>query len=401
MWCQVRIGLRILAGLLAAVVVAGLVSVANAGTSAHRAAPRGAALALPGGRAPALDTLAGVSCVSASFCLAVGTSFGGPTHKGSAMLAETWNGRRWRLMPGSPLRSRPAAVSCPSRSFCMAVGQGQQVNLPLVRVWDGRTWRLLKSPAHADLAAVSCPDSSFCMAVGPQTAEVWNGRTWRLLTVPDHAALTGVSCPSTSFCLATGYSAQRPGSPIMTQALVWNGAGLRSTHPPDPRQHATLTAVSCADASRCTVLGYRGGCLGCFLAATWNGRTWEQTIRRLPVLTALSCPDAHHCVAVGNCAGALNCRHGQAALAWNGSSWRPVTAAGPGYASLNGVSCWHPRACMTVGNIGQSPLPFAVPAPPASSPASPRHRTVTRTTNRTLAERWNGTTWQILPTPSP
>jgi hypothetical protein len=71
----------------------------------------------------------------------------------------------------------------------------------------------------------------------------------------------------------------------------------------------------------------------------------------------------------GNAAGTL-------AEAWNGKAWRIVPTFKPtGQGSfLNGVSCTSASACTAVGSSGP----------------------VT-----TLAERWNGTRWQVQPTPNP
>lgn len=111
MWCQMR-GLRVtLGGIVAAATLAGVVFVGAA--TAAAAAPSGVVRsALEGGRAavpafsapgPAtLDNLYGVSCVSGSFCMAVGEGAAA-----GAPLAEAWNGSTWRVV-----KARPAAPTC-------------------------------------------------------------------------------------------------------------------------------------------------------------------------------------------------------------------------------------------------------------------------------------------------
>jgi hypothetical protein len=61
---------------------------------------------------------------------------------------------------------------------------------------------------------------------------------------------------------------------------------------------------------------------------------------------------------------------------WNGTTWRiqpTPNPAGVQFASLAGVSCTGPSACLAAGGSDHG----------------------------TLAERWNGTTWRIQPTPNP
>jgi len=64
-----------------------------------------------------------------------------------------------------------------------------------------------------------------------------------------------------------------------------------------------------------------------------------------------------------------------------GSTWKIVRSQNPSRAALAvlfGVACASARACWAVG--GQARAQFAAPG-------------------KTLAERWNGTRWSIVPTP--
>jgi hypothetical protein len=101
-------------------------------------------------------------------------------------------------------------------------------------------------------------------------------------------------------------------------------------------------------------------------------------------LYGVSCPRAHQCMAVGtdtNHAG--NVVLGTA-LQWNGATWRQLSPAQPGKSTrvLFGVSCWRRPACMAAGSY-------------STMPTSPTGNALT------LAEQWNGTTWQVRSTPSP
>ena len=112
-----------------------------------------------------------------------------------------------------------------------------------------------------------------------------------------------------------------------------------------------------------------------------SARGWSITPSPNPaVLTGqlnwVSCPAANSCVAVGTYSKASGAGV-TLAERWDGSSWRvqPVPSpAGAAWSALAGVSCVSPSACEAVGI------------------------TVSRSRVwRPLAERWNGTRWQIQP----
>src|SRR5262249_7248558 len=113
-------------------------------------------------------------------------------------------------------------------------------------------------------------------------------------------------------------------------------------------------------------------------------RGWSVTPSPNPVsptgqLNWVSCPAANSCVAVGTYVKSSGAGV-TLAEQWNGTTWRiqPVPSPpGPAWSALLGVSGVSPSACEAVG------------------------ATVSRSrTWRVLAERWNGTRWQIQPAPS-
>jgi hypothetical protein len=96
----------------------------------------------------------------------------------------------------------------------------------------------------------------------------------------------------------------------------------------------------------------------------------------------VSCTAATACTAVGDY---LNSSNTDLTLAerWNGSSWAIQPTPNPAGAEgsvLSGVSCTAATACTAVGYYDNSS--FGNPA-------------------LTLAERWNGSSWTIQPTPNP
>ena len=76
------------------------------------------------GGAGAENSLASVSCASRGACIAVGSVSGGSVPNG-ATLMEAWNGTKWSIVPGLITRGFATSlygVSCPSATMCMATG---------------------------------------------------------------------------------------------------------------------------------------------------------------------------------------------------------------------------------------------------------------------------------------
>lgn len=95
------------------------------------------------------------------------------------------------------------------------------------------------------------------------------------------------------------------------------------------------------------------------------------------VLQAVSCTSRNACTAVGSTAGHT------LAVRRDGASWTVQSTPNPDGAqssSLSGVSCTSPSACMAVGQYTDS---------------------ASNGNQKTLAERWDGTRWSILYTPTP
>jgi hypothetical protein len=121
------------------------------------------------------------------------------------------------------------------------------------------------------------------------------------------------------------------------------------------------------------------------LAEQWNGSTWsvmqvpQPAGKAAPAFTAVSCVTSSDCFAVGY---SIRPRFWATLVErLQGSTWAIVKSpnpAGAGLAALGGVACMSARACWAVGERQKTPGAF---------------------TSRTLAERWNGTHWSIVPTP--
>ena len=240
--------------------------------------------------------LTALSCVSKTFCVAIGTS---ASASRSTSFAVTWTGKGWRapvkLYSGSgmaALYGTVRAVSCASRSFCIAVG-GQVGS----SVFNGSRWRERPGATSGTdgQGVVACASSEFCVSVHDANANYWNGSAWRFAANSSLSSgaiagvngfVYGLTCVSASFCVA----ADRGGAP-----LVWNGSAWRSTTvaPHDPDGFAS---VSCVTVRFCAAGGISGR------LATWDGLRWNVSRSlRLPAAQVLvSCRSSVACIAISS-----------------------------------------------------------------------------------------------------
>jgi hypothetical protein len=156
-----------------------------------------------------------VSCVSVRFCLAVGDAQRPPgaqpgPRDTSQALAELWDGVRWRRIPADPAAGTAlAGVSCVSVRFCLAVG-ATDTQYTLAERWTGVRWQVQPTPdvnriGYSVLTAVSCAAHA-CLAVGSYNgaaliAARWAGHGWQLararygpVTGPPSVSCTAAAC---------------------------------------------------------------------------------------------------------------------------------------------------------------------------------------------------------------
>ncbi len=367
------------------------------------------------------DWFTSVSCVSQTACTGVGNLSGGEPHA-QVMLAERWNGNRWRAdrIPSPSKISELNGVSCPSKRTCIAVGLyvrayntlhggyfGSGSVLTAAERWNGRSWSIqhpvnpggnsVNGSGASTLNAVSCASATSCTAVGyyyfgptsgtETLAEHWNGHRWSVQKTPASIgldpSLSAVSCPSMTSCMAVGSTEKK------AVAERWNGTKWSRVRLPEPAHstEAALTAVDCVSRSVCVAVGdftTDRVVPGAFVNVTgmaerWDGKTWtDQRIRALHRpgragalsgygLSGVSCASAHICMAVGK----------TTAVQLKGRRWRWAAAGISG--GLSGVSCPSKQTCLGAGGVD------VVGGGPTG----------------TLAERWNGKHWTRQRTPNP
>ena len=355
--------------------------------------------------------LTGVSCVSASMCVAIGSGA-----QAGDEIAERWDGRSWVAMPRPTTSATVGGVSCPDVRVCWAVGSGADGarELPRVWRWNGSRWRSVPAPAAigpigSGLDAIACTGPDACTAVGHYSrpgpgmvyrprnptaslVERWTGRRWAAARVPGsqaYSSLSSVSCPIATGCEAVGSS---PEGPIVARATSGGWRGVRISG--RAIQNASLAGVSCVATSGCVAVGTTISTENALVTfATVNVgahvhfiATVDPLGATVSTLTDVSCLSSINCMAVGQY-GADQPR--PFAERWNGTRWRiallpipagalaPVRGSGNGeFLTMTGISCPASDACTAVGAF--------------QTATEPRGSIV-------FAEQWDGRRWSLLP----
>jgi hypothetical protein len=340
--------------------------------------------------------LLAVSCVSTTYCVAVGDDEAADSGVGGP-LAETWNGSGWAAaglkLPAGALGGVLFGVSCKSRKSCVAVGDYFLKNdiFPesgntgtLAESWNGKTWTVAQPPVPAGatsaaLSGVSCATSAGCVAAGEYTqangttvalAESWNGRAWATVPVKLPAgsaggALFGVSCASAKSCVAVG-SYGNPDFDVVALGESWNGKTWTAAKPSAPAGAiaAALQGVSCLSPTACVAIGWYTNAAGYSLGLgeSWNGKKWTEVPLPNPGgyggLFGVSCVSSKYCLAVGVLFAGAGSQGTPSSYVWNGKSWSfkkvPVPPKGgvsTATSMLQGAKCLSATECVAVGQL--------------------------------------------------
>jgi hypothetical protein len=255
-------------------------------------------------------TLGPVSCVKATFCMAL-DSFDG--------YAPTFNGKSW----SAPVKVEQGPVpdtgyimtlSCATTTFCVAADLGGNAF-----TYNGTSWT--DSSTGISASDVSCASPAFCVAISSSEATVYNGTSWSAPTVvSDNNPLVSVSCPTASFCLAVDVFGN-------SYAYVDSQWGAKT---PFDTAAGDVSQVSCASASLCVAIDQDDQ------AAVYTG-TWAAPARLSSQgLDSVSCPSATFCLVDSD--GTF--------YAFNGKKW----SAGPSvdFGQAGDVSCASATSCIMI-----------------------------------------------------
>jgi hypothetical protein len=336
---------------------------------------------------------AGVSCPSASFCVAVGSYL--DTSGGDDGLLLTWSGGEWTAAQ-APLPANAAenpatayldSVSCASAAFCVAVGSYADTSGNwdgMLLTWSGGEWTAAQAPVPANalgdpyqyLNAVRCPSASFCAAVGTYYAGqfpalqtlIWSGGAWTAAQAPlPPGALNSfstalsddsLSCASASYCVVAS-SYEDSSANWYGLLLTWSGGVWTAAQAPVPANaqdapQSGLNGVSCPSASYCLAIGgYTPASGPSDDMLRWSNGTWtaDQGPYGPQPGTDLSCPSTSFCVSADYVGDDVDVDQ---TLIWSGASWLaaaiplPANASGA-VAQVYSVSCPSVSSCVAVG----------------------------------------------------
>jgi photosystem II stability/assembly factor-like uncharacterized protein len=261
----------------------------------------------------------------------------------------------------------------------------------LIEHWDGSSWSRVPSPTPGGfdaLEGVSAASAGDVWAVGltgrspvggPPLILHWDGTSWKQVPTSAHGALQAVDARSASDAWAVGYTAK-----FHTLILHWDGSAWTRVPSPTPKKgHSTqLLGVAAVAAKEAWAVGGTGNNT---LIERWNGSNWKRVRSPSPGglgdwLSSVAVLSARNAWAVGE----TSSRAGTNTLIehWDGSSWRRVPSPTPLGGNLpnlflNGVVALSSADVWAVGayDTGRAWL--------------------------TLAEHWNGSSWQQVKTANP
>jgi len=205
---------------------------------------------------------------------------------------------------------------------------------PVIMHWDGSRWQRVAAPTR--------PNGQLMSIAGHSPDDLWAVGTWSA-------------------------SARSPDVPLI---MHWNGRTWRLARIAAGRRlGGVLFSVSARSADDAWAVGSAGAAGGLILH--WDGRDWRQLpdpqSSRGEVLNSVTSISANDAWAVGGD------HKGEVVLRWNGTRWRLVRtpSAGPGLASLTGVTALSPDEVWAAGTVADGAGLQVV--------------------------RWDGATWQVVP----
>ncbi len=317
------------------------------------------------------ESLDGVTCPSASLCLAVGQANPASPAAGGAIVSSTNTGGSWTLDPAPSGSTVLTAAACASTTLCFAVGSsynaltGQSSAVVDATGNGGSTWTQDQVPAGvASLQGVGCATATNCVAVGQYLSGAAavvvtqdGGSSWFAPVLPSGTAnLASVSCsysagpPVSEPCLAVGAVASGGSVPTVLvsadQGFLWSLVSAGNI-PAVQTAGQGLASVSCPTPSHCYAVGpgYSSAAGTSALVSTNGGASWssEAVSASSQPLGSISCVESSgdDCWSVGS-GGAIWATSG-------GATWSPQ-ASGLA-APLAAVACLSASSCVAVGNL--------------------------------------------------
>jgi hypothetical protein len=323
----------------------------------------------------AMATFNGVACASSSRCIGVGNVVSRENAGAAASLDPMSGG----LSTGQSLRLIRSSgflngVSCPSASACLAVGENPNetrgiavsLNPDTATVRSGQELHVISG---IFISGVACASSKQCVAVGhdssgsgvtvalsPATGAILRGQ--RVQTIPGTGGvgLEGVACPSSNLCVAVGENSGRSAG-VAVPLNPANGAIRRGQSVRNVTHKGILFDVACPSTTVCLAVGWGASKPSVAVpidpntGAVSKGQSDRSISARAAMLTAVSCPSRSLCVAVGNDTDDPSVGQAVAivpttAAIVDGQSIRTLKGTG----ALNAVVCPSASQCVAAGS---------------------------------------------------
>ena len=353
-----------------------------------------------------------VSCLSASFCVALGgqgvvtstNPTGGPSawHTGSvpaygaiacpstslcvaggyqAIFTTTHPGSiSWTGAAVKNVHSKPVELSCESQSFCAAVDEAGRI-LTSTSPREGGSWTATALTGTPYLGGISCPSTSLCLATDGES-DIWSSTT-PASSSPDWHSVTGLfgisgrmSCPTTTLCVGVGWGFGESGNvAVSTNPAGDAGAWMES----EISGSTTFTGVSCPSATFCAVVDQHGNV---FVSSNPSSGGWTKT-GTLGIGGFSSVSPSISCASTALCAVAdwessggkvyTSTEPTNTAATWNGATVAPGTG-------LTSIACPSTSFCAASGISGSvysSESPTGGTAAWTATPVAPRNSDLT------------------------
>ena len=323
----------------------------------HVSAPVSVAQVWSDASVPAgLGPLSGVSCATASNCVAVGQ-----TTSGNGEVIETSNaGVSWSSDTVSSNAPPLLSVSCWAAGACVAVGGGLSPGTGGIyrQTSVGGAFNAVSEPSgDGELDAVSCPSANYCAAIAydtttsrfddilssPNAGASWSVAKSALTVSSQWVSLSSIDCLSTTTCVAAGSGDYAPSVVATTSAWSSYSGAYYGSAP------AYLDALSCANTSYCLAAG-----LADTLSGPATSGTWTESANPPPIAQVLGdlCVSTTTCGIVGDTTLATTPTNGPGAILTSsnaGSTWTQE-AAPAGTGTLFGLTCAPSGGpCLSVG----------------------------------------------------
>jgi len=323
----------------------------------------------------------GISCPTASLCVAVGGANTVASSDNPTGTAASWS----VVYPGGesnqPNQNQVRGVSCPSPQLCVAVTFEGMIYSSTNPTGGAGAWRIADldpSGPNTHLYGISCPSPSFCVAsadkgkIVTSTDPTAGAAAWSVTQLEGPLELRGISCPSPSLCVAVGDNGDtirpEPGDQgeIVSSTNPLGGTWQRVEM---PGGQGNLYGVSCPSPALC-VTGSLFGNLVTSTNPTGPASAWTTTDGGGSVqITDADCPSMSRCVAVDNNGDVLTSTNPTGGPGeWTFTNVIPFPQGGPSSTpnGMFGVSCPSPSFCAAIVNEGRiftSEDPFAETPP--------------------------------------